>query len=101
MRSTLIASSWQWRLRRMGPTKGSVRLVQLTQRPGADRVRAWSFASVCRVLFCADTRTSCQWASTWPRLTLLVNARQSISNAMGMRFTSGMDLVSLVLQRRM
>ena len=33
-------------------------------------------------------------------MTLLVNVRQSISNAMGMRFTRGMDLVSLALQRR-
>jgi hypothetical protein len=33
--------------------------------------------------------------------TLLVNVRQSISNAVGMRFTRGMDFVSLAFKRRL
>src|SRR5919109_2771704 len=37
---------------------------------------------------------------TWPRLTLLVNARQSISKAMGGRVTRGMASVSLIFKCR-
>jgi hypothetical protein len=38
---------------------------------------------------------------TWPQQTLLVNVRQSISNAMGVRFARGIGSVSLAFKRRM
>src|SRR5215510_11823479 len=38
---------------------------------------------------------------TWPEPTLLVNARRSISNAMGIYFTRGIDSVVLRFKRRM
>jgi hypothetical protein len=38
---------------------------------------------------------------TWPRLTLLVNSRPSISNAIGVSVTRGMYSVSLAFKRRM
>jgi hypothetical protein len=38
---------------------------------------------------------------TGPRSTLLVNAQQSISNAIGIRFTRGMASVALAFKRRM
>jgi hypothetical protein len=45
-----------------------------------------------------------QWCAgagqTWPRLTLLVKSRQSISNAMGIHRIRGMALVSLAFKRR-
>ena len=40
-------------------------------------------------------------ATTFQVVTLLVNARQSISTIMGVRFTRGMDSVSAAFKRRM
>jgi hypothetical protein len=37
---------------------------------------------------------------TWPRSTLLVKSRRSVSNAIGVNFTRGMSSVSLAFKRR-